>query len=167
MINCYQYEGKLNLLQRITSFRWSCWDKGSASGPQMKWVSYLCNLCRCALMLSALRAAERLWLCNMIQRKACQTPSRLQPHILIISRHRGRERCGSCDELRQQVHYQSPTFLHLWAAGPFRGHAQHNGFSLTTLETFPSIYTQLEEILKSRKHLKSFFNGDVAFSSCL
>lgn len=115
-------------------------------------------------MLSALRAAERLWLCNMIRRKACQTPSQLQPHILIISRQRGRERCGSCDGLRQQVRYQSRAFLHLWAAGAFRGH----GFSLTNSDTFFLHFTPIWTNLYNKKQqLRSFLKRDIAVFSYL
>lgn len=74
----------------------------SRVSSQMKRAAYLFNLCRYVPALSALTEHRQLWVGNMIQHKVCQTPPRLQHHILIISRERERERCGSCGE-RQHV----------------------------------------------------------------
>lgn len=52
---------------------------------------------------------------------------------------REREVCGRCGGLRQHVCYQSPAFLHSGDAGPFRGHAKHNGFSVTRSINAPRV----------------------------
>lgn len=74
--------------------------------------------------------------------RVCQTPSWLQHYILIISREREREKRERCGRLRQHARYQSLAFLHSVAAGPFRGHVQHNGFSTAILGRLfpPSIW---------------------------
>lgn len=109
----------------------------------MKCARYRCHIRRRAPWVICTRGAPKPshWASsNMIQQSVPDSLMAAALHTDHIERERERrERCGW---LRQHARYQSLAFLHSVAAGPFRGHVQHNGFSTAILVAFflPSIW---------------------------